>query len=282
MRRGIGRVAMQDSKAKRAMAPRDGRMSACDSSNGMKPTFFPTPLSFGQWLERHHAEAEVLWVGIYKKGSGKPSMTWPESVDQALCYGWIDGLRKRVDQVGYMIRFTPRKPGSTWSGINIRRAEALIAEGQMRPAGLKAYKTRNEKKSGVYSYEQRSVDLEEPYNGLLKRNRAAWSFMQSQPGSYRKTVNWWILSAKKEETRLKRLEQLFRVRHARTGIVKPHHYQIPLHSRHDPHLFTRTVLESAQAVPREIDKRLQQRMMIGLHQRKPGTHFPHRHYPRFL
>jgi uncharacterized protein YdeI (YjbR/CyaY-like superfamily) len=175
---------------------------------GMKPTFFPTPAAFRAWLEQHHAEADVLWVGYYKVGSGKPSITWPESVDEALCFGWIDGVRKRVDDSSYAIRFTPRKPGSTWSSVNIKRAQALIERGQMRPAGLKAYEARKENKSGIYSYEQRSVDLAEPYNGLLKKHKAAWSFFQAQPAYYRKAVSWWVLSAKQEGTRRKRLEKL--------------------------------------------------------------------------
>jgi uncharacterized protein YdeI (YjbR/CyaY-like superfamily) len=135
-------------------------------------------------------------------------MTWPESVDEALCYGWIDGVRKSLDAFSYTIRFTPRKPGSIWSSVNIRRAQALIEQGQMQPTGLKAYQARKENKSGIYSYEQRSVDLEEPYNRLLKKNAVAWSFFQTQPASYRKAVSWWIISAKKEETRRKRLEKL--------------------------------------------------------------------------
>jgi uncharacterized protein YdeI (YjbR/CyaY-like superfamily) len=174
----------------------------------MKPTFFQTPAAFREWLEQHHAKADALWVGYYKKGSGTPSMTWPESVDEALCYGWIDGVRKRIDDFRYTIRFTPRKPGSIWSSVNIKRARALIAQGQMQPAGLKAYQARKENRSGIYSYEQRSVDLEEPYHRLLKKNEAAWSFFQRQPASYRKAVSWWIISAKKEETRLRRLEKL--------------------------------------------------------------------------
>jgi uncharacterized protein YdeI (YjbR/CyaY-like superfamily) len=174
----------------------------------MKPTFFSTPAAFRAWLERNHAKAEALWVGYYKKGSGKPSMTWPESVDEALCFGWIDGIRKSIDDVRYTIRFTPRKRGSVWSSVNIKRAGALIELGHMQPAGLEAYQARRENKSGIYSYEQRSVDLEEPYNRLLKKNKTAWSFFQTQAPSYRKAISWWIISAKKEETRLLRLEKL--------------------------------------------------------------------------
>jgi uncharacterized protein YdeI (YjbR/CyaY-like superfamily) len=174
----------------------------------MKPTFFPTPSAFGEWLDQHHVKADSLSVGFYKKGSGKPSITWPESVDEALCYGWIDGVRKRIDDSSYTIRFTPRKPRSIWSSVNIKRAQALIEEGRMQQAGLKAYQARKENKSGIYSYEQRSADLEQPYNRLLKKNKAAWKFFQLQPPSYRKAVSWYIISARKEETRLKRLEKL--------------------------------------------------------------------------
>lgn len=174
----------------------------------MKPTFFPTPAAFRTWLEEHHATADVLLVGFHKVGSGKPSITWPESVDEALCFGWIDGVRKSLDENRYTIRFSPRKPGSVWSGVNIKRAQALIDRGLMRPAGLKAFEARRENKSGIYSYEQRSVEMPEPYRGLLKANAAAWRFFESQPPYYRKTMGWWIVSAKKEETRLKRLEKL--------------------------------------------------------------------------
>jgi len=174
----------------------------------MKPRFFPTPATFRAWLRLHHADANELWVGYYKKASGKPSITWPESVDEALCFGWIDGIRKSIDDLRYTIRFTPRKPGSVWSSINIKRAEALIEQRRMQPAGLRAYQARKENKSGIYSYEQRSVDLPEPYSRLLKKNAAAWRFFQTQSSSYRRVVYWWIVSAKKEETRLKRLERL--------------------------------------------------------------------------
>jgi uncharacterized protein YdeI (YjbR/CyaY-like superfamily) len=172
------------------------------------PAFFKTAAAFGEWLERHHAHAAEVWVGFHKKGSGKPSLTWPESVDQALCYGWIDGVRKSIDEFSYTIRFTPRKPGSTWSRVNIKRIEALIKQGQVQPAGVKAYRVRKDDKSAIYSYEQRSVSLEQQYEQLLKNNEAAWSFFQRQPASYQRVVAWWINSAKKEETRLKRLEKL--------------------------------------------------------------------------
>ena len=174
----------------------------------MKPEFFKTPADFGTWLEKNHATATELWVGFYKKDSGKPSITWPESVDQALCFGWIDGLRKGVDEISYHIRFTPRRRGSIWSAINIKRAKELVRQKQMRPTGLKAFASRIENKSGIYSYEQRSTELSQPYANLLKKNKAAWNFFEKQPPSYRKMIGWWIISAKKEETRMVRLAKL--------------------------------------------------------------------------
>src|SRR4030081_1053247 len=174
----------------------------------MLPKFFKNPAAFRKWLAANHAKSKELWVGFYKKSSGKPSITWPESVDEALCFGWIDGIRKSVDEVSYKIRFTPRRPGSIWSSVNIKHATALTAERRMRPAGAKAFAARRENKSGIYSYEQRREKLEEPYNSMLKKDKAAWDFFQAQPPGYRKMVGWWIISAKKEETRLKRLEKL--------------------------------------------------------------------------
>ncbi len=129
----------------------------------MSITFFETPAAFGKWLAKNHATVTELWVGFYKKSSGRPSITWPESVDEALCYGWIDGLRKSIDDVSYKIRFSPRKPRSIWSAVNIRRAEFLISEGRMKPDGLKAFEARQENRSGIYSYEQRPEQLDEPY-----------------------------------------------------------------------------------------------------------------------
>jgi len=176
-----------------------------------QPKFFKTPSDFRKWLERHHTESRELLVGFYKKDSGTPSITWPESVDEALCFGWIDGLRRRIDDRSYSIRFTPRKQSSTWSGINIKRIQQLIKEGRVREAGEKAFAARQQNRSGIYSYEQRSAELVEPYASQLRKNRAAAKFFAAQPGSYRKAANWWILSAKKEETRLRRLEQLIKL-----------------------------------------------------------------------
>ncbi len=174
----------------------------------MKLKFFRTPRDFETWLEKNHATATELWVGFYKRDSGKPSITWPESVDQALCFGWIDGIRKRVDKITYKIRFTPRTRRSIWSAINIKRAEEFARQKRMRSAGLKAFAARIENKSGIYSYEQRTTELAEPYAKHLKKNKAAWNFFGMQPPSYRKMIGWWIVSAKKEETRMARLAKL--------------------------------------------------------------------------
>jgi uncharacterized protein YdeI (YjbR/CyaY-like superfamily) len=170
--------------------------------------FFKSPADFRKWLEKHHAAARELWVGYYKKNSGRQSMTWPESVEEALCFGWIDGIRKSVDDISYTNRFTPRRPRSNWSAVNIKRAQELIREGRMRPAGEKAFRARGENRSGLYSYEQRKPELDESYRGKLRRNKAAWEFFQAQAASYRKAATWWVLSARKEETRLKRLAKL--------------------------------------------------------------------------
>ena len=175
------------------------------------------------WLEENHATATELWVGFYKRDSGKPSITWPESVDQALCFGWIDGIRKRVDKITYKIRFTPRRRSSIWSAINIKRAEELARQKRMRPAGLKAFAARIENKSGIYSYEQRTTELAEPYATHLKKNKAAWNFFGMQPPSYRKMIGWWIISAKKEETRMARLAKLIRESAKRKRLLHSEH-----------------------------------------------------------
>ena len=174
----------------------------------MKPKFFKTPSDFRKWLASHHNSETELWVGFYKKDSGKASITWPQSVDEALCFGWIDGIRKNIDEVSYKIRFTPRKQRSTWSAVNIKRVGELTEQGLMQKAGLEAFAARQENRSGIYSYEQRSPELPAQYAKKLKKNVAAWKFFQAQPPSYRKAVNWWVVSAKQEETRLKRLDKL--------------------------------------------------------------------------
>lgn len=175
----------------------------------MKPRFFATSEEFRAWLEEHHADATELWVGYYKKGSGRPSLTWPESVDEALCFGWIDGVRKSIDAESYAIRFTPRRAGSTWSAVNIKRVQELKELGRMTPAGLEAFAARAEERSGIYAYEQRGgAELGEEFEALFRAHAEAWAFFQAQPAGYRKTATWWVVSAKREETRRKRLATL--------------------------------------------------------------------------
>jgi uncharacterized protein YdeI (YjbR/CyaY-like superfamily) len=173
-----------------------------------KARFFQSAAAFRRWLEEKGGTAPELVVGFYKKGSRKPSITWPESVDEALCFGWIDGIRRRVDEVSYAIRFTPRKRGSVWSSINTKRAHILIEQGRMTAAGWAAFSDRKENKSGIYSYEQRPGELPEPYAGMLAESPAAREFFNAQAASYRRAATWWIISAKKEETRAKRAERL--------------------------------------------------------------------------
>ncbi|HSE45914.1 MAG TPA: YdeI/OmpD-associated family protein [Gemmatimonadales bacterium] len=174
-----------------------------------KPAFFTEPAQFRAWLVKRHATAPELLVGFYRRDSGKPSMTWPESVDQALCFGWIDGVRRRLDQVSYTIRFTPRRAGSNWSAINIRRVKALQAEGLMHAAGLTAFAKRSDDKSRIYFYEQRhTARLDPEHQKKLEANRKAWAFFQAQPPGYQRLMAFWVVSAKKEKTRLKRLQRL--------------------------------------------------------------------------
>ncbi|TDG00235.1 YdeI/OmpD-associated family protein [Paenibacillus piri] len=175
----------------------------------MNPLFFTEPSEFRAWLEAHHDQAAEQWVGYYKKGSGKPSVTWPESVDEALCFGWIDGLRKSIDESSYMIRFTPRKPGSIWSAVNIERVKELTGLGLMRPEGLRAFEGRKQNKSAIYAHEQKgAAELDEAYERQFRANPKAWAFFQTQAAWYRKTAIWKIVSAKKEETKLRRLAEL--------------------------------------------------------------------------
>jgi uncharacterized protein YdeI (YjbR/CyaY-like superfamily) len=174
----------------------------------VKPRFFRTAADLRAWFEKHHDTAPELWVGLYKTSSGKPSVTWPEVVEQALCFGWIDGVRKGIDDQGYMNRLTPRRAGSNWSLRNINTVEDLKGRGLMTPAGLAAYEARAEKRSGVYSYEDRHRPLAPRYLRKLKANERAWEFFSSQAPSYRRGAAYWIMSAKKEETRLRRLQDL--------------------------------------------------------------------------
>jgi uncharacterized protein YdeI (YjbR/CyaY-like superfamily) len=186
----------------------DGELSSTGRSRASEPRFFATPQEFRAWLEAHHDTVPELLVGFHKRSSGVPSITWPESVDQALCFGWIDGVRRGVDDSTYTIRFTPRKSASTWSAKNIARVAELTEMGLMHPAGLASFDRRTEARSGVYSFEQEKIELGRAYEKRFRANRAAWRFFREQPASYRKPATWWVISAKKEETRLRRLETL--------------------------------------------------------------------------
>jgi uncharacterized protein YdeI (YjbR/CyaY-like superfamily) len=177
----------------------------------LKPTFFATAAQLRAWLDENHAIATELLVGFYKRGSGTPSITWPELVDEALCFGWIDSVRKGIDEVSYANRLTPRKPRSTWSAINIARAKELIRLGRMQPAGLKAFERRTDERSAVYSYEQRKkAKLDPKAERSFRANEKAWAFFLAQAPGYRNAAIWWVISAKREETRENRLATLIR------------------------------------------------------------------------
>jgi uncharacterized protein YdeI (YjbR/CyaY-like superfamily) len=175
----------------------------------MEPTFFATPEDFRAWLEAHHETETELLVGFHKKGSGRPSITWPESVDQALCFGWIDGVRRSLGDESYTIRFTPRKQRSNWSAINVRRVGELTELGLMRPAGVAAFERRSHDRTAIYSYERRKVaELDAEQERRFRANPGAWKWFQAQPAGYRRTATHWVISAKRPETRERRLEEL--------------------------------------------------------------------------
>jgi uncharacterized protein YdeI (YjbR/CyaY-like superfamily) len=174
----------------------------------MKPKFFATPAEWRAWLEKYHGQERELLVGFYKKDCVKPSITWPESVDAALCFGWIDGVRRRIDEESYSIRFTPRKTTSIWSVVNTRRVAELTALGLMSPAGVKAFAARQEKRSGIYTFEREDIAFDATQEKLLRANAAAWKFFQAQPPGYRKLATGWVISAKQEVTRQRRLTTL--------------------------------------------------------------------------
>lgn len=173
----------------------------------MELIFFATQTEFRNWLEMHHKTEKELLVGFYKVGSGKPSMTWPQSVDQALCFGWIDGIRKSIDSESYCIRFTPRKRNSIWSDINIKKVEELKKTGQMTPDGQKAFDFRTENKSRIYSHEKEPTKLALDFENKFKMNNKAWEFFNNQSPSYKSVMLHWIMSAKQEKTQIARLEK---------------------------------------------------------------------------
>jgi uncharacterized protein YdeI (YjbR/CyaY-like superfamily) len=175
----------------------------------VQPTFFETPEAFRAWLEANHETETELLVGFHKRGSGRLSMTWPESVDQALCFGWIDGVRRRIDDHSYSIRFTPRKPRSTWSRINVAKVAELTDRGLMQPAGLRAFERRTEENTGIYSFERgEEAQLPKEYERRLRANKKAATWFDAQPPSYRRTAKHWVISPKREETRKRRMTQL--------------------------------------------------------------------------
>lgn len=176
----------------------------------MKPTFFSTPAKFREWLQKNHKTKTELLVGFYKVDSGKASITWSQSVDQALCFGWIDGVRRSIDEKSYCIRFTPRKPSSIWSAINIKKVEELTKAGLMTTAGEKAFSFKKDHRTNVYSHEKAPSTLDPKYEKQFKKNKTAWNFFTKQPPSYKKVMIHWIMSAKQEKTQLLRLEKLIK------------------------------------------------------------------------
>ena len=174
----------------------------------MEPTFFKNQTELRKWFEKNHNKKKEIWVGFYKKNSGRANFTWSQSVDQALCFGWIDGIRKSIDEDSYMIRFTPRNPKSNWSAVNIKKINELTKLSLMHPAGFEAFKKREEKRSEVYSFEQSKVKLSKEFELKFRSNKTAWKFFESLPPSTKKPSIWWVMSAKREETRSKRLATL--------------------------------------------------------------------------
>jgi len=172
----------------------------------MKPRYFKSQAEFRAWLAKHHATERELWVGFYRKASGKKGLAYLEAVDEALCFGWIDGIMKRVGDDSFMHRFTPRTKKSSWSVTNTKRVAALTRLGVMAPAGLEAFRVRDRTRSGIYLYELPPRELDAEYERRFKASPRAWTFFQAQPPGYRRLVTQWIMTAKKEETRAKRLE----------------------------------------------------------------------------
>ncbi len=173
------------------------------------PIFFETAAQFRAWLDKNHESAADLIVGFRKVGTGQPSISWPESVDEALCFGWIDGVRKRIDENSYQIRFTPRKQGSIWSLVNVAKVQALLASGRMRPPGIAAFEARTEDKTGVYAFERHApAELRDEELKLFRKHQDAWSYFEKCPPSYRKVMLHWVTGAKQVATRERRLSQL--------------------------------------------------------------------------
>lgn len=190
----------------------------------MKPRFFPGPEAFRKWLQKNHTTAAELLVGFYKVHSGKASITWSQSVDEALCFGWIDGVRTSIDADSYQIRFTPRKPNSIWSAVNIKKVETLIQQELIQPAGLESFETRNKQKSKLYAHENVIVEFSPHFLKQFKAHKTAWKYFQSLAPSYRKSSANWVMGAKQEATRLKRLLELITHSEAGTNPWKENKY----------------------------------------------------------
>ncbi|MBC8351858.1 MAG: YdeI/OmpD-associated family protein [Planctomycetes bacterium] len=173
-----------------------------------KPRFFKNAAAFREWLEKNHATASELFIGYYKKHTDRFNYSWAETVDEALCFGWIDGIRRRIDDDRYMIRFTPRKQRSIWSDVNFRRVSELKKLGRMHAAGIAAFNARDAAKSKQQETTRRDPKLDADYEKTFRKNKKAWEFFQSQPPGYRRTAIFWIMSAKKPKTREKRLNTL--------------------------------------------------------------------------
>lgn len=178
------------------------------NTNPKKPRFFVSPDQLRSWFEKNHDRKREQWIGFYKKATGRPSITWPESVDQALCFGWIDGIRKSIDDQAYMIRFTPRRPKSNWSAVNLKRVPELKKAGLMTPAGIAAYQRRDKEKTNQYAYEKAKAQLPPAFQKTFRQNRSAWQYFQSLPPSVRQPSICWVITAKQESTRIRRLEKL--------------------------------------------------------------------------
>ena len=188
------------------------------------PTFFSKQFDFRKWLQKNHKKETELLVGFYKVNSGKLSMTWPQSVDEALCFGWIDGVRKSIDKESYQIRFTQRKPTSIWSAINIKKIEELTKQGLMQQAGFASFEKRTENKSKIYSHEKEVVEFTKTFKNQFKENKKAWEYFQSLAPSYRKASTHWVISAKQEATQIKRLNELIADSKAGTNKWKNNKY----------------------------------------------------------
>ena len=171
----------------------------------MEATFFKWSSELAQWFEQNHNGAKELWIGLHKRVSGRIGITYAEALDQALCFGWIDGIRNSIDATSYAIRSSPRRPNSTWSAVNVKRATELKSLGMMRPSGLQAFDARGQRRSGEHRYQQGDPKLEDAHERLFRSNKDAWEFFQAQPPSYRRLASIWVTSAKREETRLRRL-----------------------------------------------------------------------------